>query len=223
MKRIRPGIPGFDKMIGGGIPEGYSLVVKGVPGSGKTIFSIQYLIEGLKNNEVCFYISLEETKKKLEMLSKSFNWNIQKYLDDNLFIEYLHMKDPGEIYAGIKDMITSFDTKRLVIDNYSYIKCAHPDIRSYTSDLSAELESAGVTSLLITEHLNPAIEKMRFNCIDFICDGVIVLDFKMCNGIGKHYIYVEKMRSCAVDKTLRPIVFTEDGMRIETSASLTDA
>ena len=42
------GIAGFDQIANGGIPEGRTTLVAGTSGSGKTLFALQYLIEGVR-------------------------------------------------------------------------------------------------------------------------------------------------------------------------------
>ena len=60
IQRIQTGIQGFDQLIYGGLPAGRSYLVSGEPGTGKTIFSLQFLLEGLKNGESAIFISIDE-------------------------------------------------------------------------------------------------------------------------------------------------------------------
>jgi circadian clock protein KaiC len=46
-ERVPTGILGLDSLIEGGFPKGRSILVTGEPGTGKTIFSLQFLVEGL--------------------------------------------------------------------------------------------------------------------------------------------------------------------------------
>jgi circadian clock protein KaiC len=43
MKRIPTGIKGLDEMLGGGFPKERVVIVYGGSGTGKTIFSLQFL------------------------------------------------------------------------------------------------------------------------------------------------------------------------------------
>src|SRR3989344_2847071 len=65
LERIPSGIPGFDDLIEGGFKVGSINLLAGSAGSGKTIFSIQFLVEGIKRGEAGVYITFEEKREKL--------------------------------------------------------------------------------------------------------------------------------------------------------------
>jgi circadian clock protein KaiC len=56
------GIAGFDQITGGGLPHGRTTLLTGGPGSGKTIFALQFLVHGA---QVCtepgIFVAFEET------------------------------------------------------------------------------------------------------------------------------------------------------------------
>ena len=89
LTRIQSGIPGFDQIVGGGLIRDRVYLLAGPAGAGKTIFSSQFLYNGLtKFGENGVYVVLEETPQQLrENLFNSFNWNIGSYEDSgNLVI-----------------------------------------------------------------------------------------------------------------------------------------
>ncbi len=57
-KMIPSGIPGLDEMIGGGFIKGSVFVLIGETGTSRTMFSLQYLHQGLLEGEKVMYISL---------------------------------------------------------------------------------------------------------------------------------------------------------------------
>ena len=65
LERIPSGIAGFDDLIEGGFKMGSINLLAGSAGSGKTTFSIQFLIEGIKRGEAAVYITFEEKREKL--------------------------------------------------------------------------------------------------------------------------------------------------------------
>ena len=51
MEKVSTGIEGVDRLLSGGLPKGKSYLVAGEPGTGKTLFCLQYLLEGAKKGE----------------------------------------------------------------------------------------------------------------------------------------------------------------------------
>jgi len=75
-KRRCLGINELDKIIGGGVPEGYVILVTGESGSGKTIFAAKFLYEGaLRYGEKGVYISLTEVKERFYEYMKNLGMN----------------------------------------------------------------------------------------------------------------------------------------------------
>ena len=88
--RIKTGIDHLDTLIGGGLIEKSITLVAGGAGSGKTIFAMQFLLEGLKLGESCIYLTFEEKKEKLYGDMAGFGWNFEKYENDKHFFYLEH-------------------------------------------------------------------------------------------------------------------------------------
>ena len=88
--RVPTGIPGLDKLIQGGLVKNSANLVAGGTGTGKTIFAIQFLVEGVKRKEPGIYITFEEKKKKVYLDMLEFGWDLEKYEKEGLFnfLEY---------------------------------------------------------------------------------------------------------------------------------------
>ena len=69
----------MDEVLKGGIREGASLLVTGPPGTGKTIFAIQYIVEGAKRGEAGIYITSEETIDDLRLYAESLGMPMEEY------------------------------------------------------------------------------------------------------------------------------------------------
>lgn len=74
----RTGIEGFDDLTGGGLPRNCFYLLQGDPGSGKTTFALQFLLEGLRCGEPAFYITLSESKEELEKVVLSHGWSLDR-------------------------------------------------------------------------------------------------------------------------------------------------
>src|SRR6266545_3551819 len=69
--RVRTGVDGFDPIVGGGLPEGASVILQGPTGNEKDMFGMQFLAEGLRSGEaVLIVVSSMSPEEYLESLSK---------------------------------------------------------------------------------------------------------------------------------------------------------
>ena len=59
-RRLSCGVAELDAMLGGGIPEGDSLLVAGPSGAGKSVFAAQFIAEGLRRGEPGIVAIFEE-------------------------------------------------------------------------------------------------------------------------------------------------------------------
>jgi circadian clock protein KaiC len=71
------GVPGLDNVLCGGLPRNCLYLVDGNPGVGKTTLALQFLLQGVKEQERCLYITLSETKRELDTVAKSHGWSLQ--------------------------------------------------------------------------------------------------------------------------------------------------
>ncbi|HZT55905.1 MAG TPA: ATPase domain-containing protein, partial [Burkholderiaceae bacterium] len=58
--RLSVGVAGLDEMLGGGLPRGYSLLVAGPSGSGKSILAAAFLAEGARAGEMGVIAAFEQ-------------------------------------------------------------------------------------------------------------------------------------------------------------------
>ncbi|MBW6470846.1 MAG: AAA family ATPase [Methanosarcinaceae archaeon] len=212
IKRISTGVPGLDESIEGGIPKGFSVVVTGPPGTGKTTFCMQYLIEGAKNDEKCIFFSFEERVEQLVQHFMRFGWNIGKYIDDGyLEIFGMSMLTSEEMI----EIIESYRPERVVFDSINVF--AEPsDFRKSGAwrSLLRVLKLKKISSLFITEK-HHGIEVKQFDDYDFLGDGIIFLDSVQTNEIDTTptpVMAVQKMRATRIDRSPQPFRFTEGGI-----------
>ena len=85
--RARSGIPGFDELTKGGLIRNRAYLTAGSAGTGKTIFSMQFIHNGVvKYGENGVYVALEETPEQLRRDMFSFGWNLKKLESDGRLI-----------------------------------------------------------------------------------------------------------------------------------------
>ena len=71
------GIAGFDEITGGGLPQGRTTLLTGGPGSGKTIFALQFLVHGAREcGEPGIFVAFEETSGRIVTNAETFGWKL---------------------------------------------------------------------------------------------------------------------------------------------------
>ena len=84
--KMPTGIEGFDEASGGGLPRHRTTLLLGGPGSGKTVFSLQTLVNGAwMYEEPGIFVAFEENTQQLQANAASFGWNLQELVARKLF------------------------------------------------------------------------------------------------------------------------------------------
>ncbi|HYQ97143.1 MAG TPA: ATPase domain-containing protein, partial [Candidatus Nitrosocosmicus sp.] len=129
-ERATTGIPGLDQLLEGGFPKGRSVLVTGEPGTGKTIFALQFLVEGLRRGEKGIYVAADEGPTDIIEQAASLGWDLEKYIEaKELAIlnagTYLSSSSAAgkerqiDIHKAIGDLagfVNRLGAKRLVLD-----------------------------------------------------------------------------------------------------------
>jgi KaiC/GvpD/RAD55 family RecA-like ATPase len=205
-------VAGLDDMLEGGIPEGFSVVVTGPPGTGKTTLCMQFLMEGIKNGEKCILFSFEERLEQLVQHFMRFSWDIGRYIDDG-YLEVFGMS--MLTFEEISEIIETCKSRRIVFDSLNMFG-APDEFRTSSSWRSSHriMKKQKITSLLITEK-HHGIETRVFDEFDFMGDEIIFLDSMPVNDVENTFspvMAVQKMRATKIDSTPQSFRFGEHGI-----------
>jgi KaiC/GvpD/RAD55 family RecA-like ATPase len=237
MKRVSTGIEGLDRMLKGGLPAGRCILVCGGPGSGKTIFSMQFLHYGsVKCKEPGVYVSLDEDAKHLREEMTDFGWDIEN-LERNGTLAIVDVspirKIPGTVKLGnvsigkrdfsllslieiIEKNAEKTNARRAVIDPIAGLTFQYPDAterRMATLDLLEALSKLEITTLITTELKSLALQR-EILTEEFLAQGVIVLHTWRSQLEAHGGIQIEKMRGIAHDTQIRPYRITSKGIEV---------
>src|SRR3989344_4455988 len=153
--RLTSGIPGLDRLIGGGFIEDNTYLVTGGTGTGKTILCSQFVWEGLQNGENCIYFSLEEMPNDVMKDAKEFGWDFQKFIDKGTFqIKYTDPFEMADITSELRNEIKKFNAKRVVIDStsiFGMIFKTKYELRKQLYEMIKALKGTGVVTLMTAE------------------------------------------------------------------------
>ena len=214
MTRAKTGITGLDELIGGGIVEGSTVLLSGQSGSGKTVFGLQFLYNGItKFNEPGVFVTLETRPDELRSEAAQFGWDLRE-LEQKQALTIIDAAsgkaglptsekyalrrgfDMSTLAEEIYRVIDETKAKRLVIDCISGlgIRFSEPsEVRTELFRISALLQELKVTSLFISEIIEPDSQS-RAGVEQFVTQGLITLNLSEANGTLKRDLLVWKMK-----------------------------
>jgi len=234
VNKIATHIDGLDDMLNGGLPTERSILVLGGPGSVKTYFGLQFLLNGItQSNENGLFISLEESKKHLKEDASGFNWNLEKLeaqekltIIDASPIHKTEELDLPSLSLGaqtfnmqtlaetIKSAAKQIDAKRIVIDAIANLTVQYPynfERRVAVLQLLNSISKIGSTNVITSE--SRAINLTRtVSTLEFLCHGVIVFHVYREGTHLVRAVQIEKMRGMAHDEQIRPYRITNKGI-----------
>jgi len=215
--RLGMGIPGLDEMLGGGLPSGYSLLVAGPAGSGKTILATAFLAEGARVGEPGVIAAFEKRPRQSD----------SRILDDLVGAGQLAIIDTRALDLSIDEtlhelsvQIERLGAKRVVIDSLSGFELAlaptfREEFRESLYRMVAVLTGMGVT-VLMTSELEDRYTDLRFSPYGaaFLTDAIIVLRYIEVASRLDRVMAVVKVRGSAHSDELRRFDITDEGVVI---------
>ncbi len=222
-KRLSIGIPELDNMMGGGIPEGDSVLVAGPSGSGKSVLATQFIADGLRHGEPAIAAVFEERPQEYATRAKSFGLDLETpQKEGKLHILYLRPLDLSvdETMQEILDAVQKLGAKRLVIDSLAGFEMAlapgfREDFRESLYRMMGALTGIGVT-ILSTVETTESYNLFPFSAysISFLTDDIIRLRYVEIEGQFRTILTVIKMRGGKHSRDIREYEITDGGMAI---------
>lgn len=222
-KRLATGVPGLDKVMGGGIPAGDAVMLAGPTGSGKTTFARQFLAEGLRQGEGCVVAVFEEYPEEYLARARAREAGFDEHIESGrLEVIYLRPLDLSvdEALYGILEAVDKIRATRVVIDSLSGFEIAlaptfREDFRESLYRLVGALTATGVTVFMTAEVVEgyPAVHVLSEK-VSFITDDILLQRFVEIEGELQRVISVVKMRGSDHSKAFLTYDITEAGARV---------
>ena len=223
-RRLSTGVGGLDALMGGGIPEGDSLLLAGPSGSGKSILGTHFIAEGLRHGEPGIVAVFEEIPSEYVQRAAMFGFDFDTpQKEGKLKLIYLRPLDLSvdetvhEIVASVREI----GCKRLVIDSLVGFEMAlapgfRTDFRESLYRMIAALTRLGVTIITTVEVVEEFTSMNLSNfTVSFLADDIIRLRYvSMSNGQLRKMLLVVKMRRSAHSIDMVGYQITPEGMVI---------
>ena len=220
-RHLSIGVPELDKMMGGGILEGDSLLIAGPSGTGKSALATQFIAEGIRSGEPGIMAVFEERPDGYKQRAGTFGLHL-KAAEEKGMLETLYLRpldlSVDETMQEILDAIKRVGAKRLVIDSLVGFEMAlapgfRADFRESLYRMIGALTGAGIT-ILSTVEVEDTFTGLPFShyAISFLTDDIIRLRYVEIDGQLRKVMVVIKMRGGNHSKDIREYVITDKGV-----------
>ncbi|TAL57768.1 MAG: KaiC 1, partial [Nanoarchaeota archaeon] len=160
------GIQGLDEVTGGGLPKGRPTLIAGAAGCGKTVFAMEFLVNGAtKFNEPGVFVSFEEPVEDLMKNFVSLGYDLKRISNrEKMIIDYIHIErseievtgeyDLEGLFVRLGHMVDSIGAKRIALDTIESLFSALPNdgiLRAELRRLFRWLKSKGLTAIITAE------------------------------------------------------------------------
>lgn len=217
------GIPELDEMLRGGVRSGSITMLLGSSGSGKTVFGMQFLAEGLKRGERGLFFGFFEHPDAIIAKCQRIGINgIKEGVEDGLARVLWHRPIEGvidEIGDSLFEAVRTLNPHRVVIDGMQGFERA-ADLPERLSDvysaIAQELERRRVTTLYTTETrgLFESDIHVPINGLSAATQNIILLRHVEHRAAILRALAILKVRDDDYDPKMREIRISDTGIRL---------
>lgn len=230
------GIAGFDQITAGGLPRGRTSLLMGGPGSGKSIFAMQFLMHGARVcKEPGVFVAFEETAERINANFESFGWQLETLGPKKLVIleaqpqaDLVHSGefDLDGMLAALDAQVRATGARRIVFDALDIVLALLPDATAQRREvyrLHDWLVEHRLTAILTAKsgdmhHHTTGVHAFGF--MQFMVDCAVILNHGVVLGVSQRNLRVQKYRGSAFDENEAPFVIGEAGFEVANARTL---
>jgi circadian clock protein KaiC len=224
------GITGFDEITGGGLPRGRTTLLVGGPGSGKTVFALQFLVHGAKDcDEPGVFVAFEESSKRIITNAAQFGWSFAKLQRKKLSVLDAQPTpdmirsgdfDLGGLLAALEVRTKQLRARRVVLDALDVVLALLPDPIAKRREIYRihEWLLARELTAIITSKDDGAEDgssgEQRFGFMQFMVDCAVILSHGVVQGVTQRDLRVLKYRGSSFEENESPFVIGRSGLEV---------
>lgn len=235
LNKLRTGIEGFDDISHGGIPRARTTLIFGKPGTGKTVFGMQMLIEGVeKYSEPGIFVAFEESSHQVIQNMSTFGWDFTRIPGDRLFFLNARVSadvlragaiDLHALLAGLSAKAKEIGAKRIVFDSVDALLSIIDDREAERREiyrLHDWLAESGLTGLITVREETARAFTPRFDFLEYMADCVLRLESHLIGRVVMRSLRILKYRGSAYEQNSFPFVIADKGIEVASFGTLAD-
>lgn len=222
------GIEGLDTVTRGGLPRGRPTLVAGGAGCGKSVFGMEFLAQGARQEgEPGVLVSFEESREAILANMASFGWGLEELVADGQLEVVAIDVHPGDLAEsgsfGLDGLLVRLaaacervGARRLVLDTVEVLLGAFENtdvIRQELQRLFDWIRKRGLTAV-VTAEAGSGGGVSRWGIEEYVSDCVIHLDNRMEHRIATRRLRVLKYRGSGHGKNEYPFLISDRGISL---------
>jgi len=215
LQRLPSGIPALDTILRGGFFAGSLYIVRGAPGTGKTILTNQVVFHTINEGGRAAYLSLlgESNSRLFAYLSSLSFFQLAPIGETLLYHSASHVAESNnvqELQEMAKSAIINHRAQVLVIDGLSTMGALSESsmaLKQFIRSLQAYCETYRCTAFLLQD-------EQEQGAVDTTADGILVL--RNTQGVlgGLRELEIRKLRGSGYLEGRHQFEITTDGLHI---------
>jgi circadian clock protein KaiC len=227
LAKIATGIVGFDELSLGGLPRNRTTLLRGGPGSGKSVFALQALANAIRQrNEPGIFVAFEESARQISTNAATFDWGLPAldpkklfFLDANLSIDVVHSGDFDltGLLAILKAKKEEIGAKWIVFDGIDVLLTLLQNPLSEMREIYRIRDwlADNEVSTLITAKVSGAKSEFgNYGFMQFMVDCVVGFERRLEHGVALHRLQITKYRGSDFVAGEFPVNFGPSGMEV---------
>ena len=227
------GIPGMDEITGGGLPKGRPTLIAGSAGCGKTLFAMEFLVNGaIEFGEPGVFVAFEENAEELAQNVASLGFDLKELIrTKKLIIDYIRVdraeiEETGDydlegLFIRLGYAIDSIGAKRVALDTIEVLFAALSNegiLRAELQRLFRWLKDKGVSAVITAERGDGTMT--RFGLEEYVADCVILLDHRVTEQVSTRRLRIVKYRGSLHGTNEYPFLIGKNGISVLPITSL---
>jgi circadian clock protein KaiC len=220
-RTLSSGDPQIDKLLGGGLTCGTSLLVTGAAGTGKSVLCTQYAHTAVARGENVLFYLFDERMRTFRLRTQALGMDVSEAIETGqLRLQQIEPTSlsPGEFASQVVTAVESGKISLVVIDSINGYMQSMPEERLLpiqVHELLSFLSNNGVTSIMtLVQHGifgNPVDEAAE---VSYLADSVILMRYFEVHGSVRQAVSVVKRRSGDHERTIRECRVGQGGLRV---------
>ena len=207
--KVTSGVEGLDALLGGGIEAGSSTLLLGPTGAGKSLISLQFLAQTVREGGKAAMFVFDEELGLLFDRAKPLGYDLAAMRDSGrLTVSQLDAAElsPGEFAQRVRNCVQDPEVKLVLIDSLNGFQAAMPQENSLILHMHEMLQYCnrhGVSTFLTVAQHGLVGEMKSPVDVTYLADAVILLRFFEAEGAVRRAISVIKKRTGRHEDTIR--------------------